>query len=128
MTQFGEERGEILVRAQHSLNCRRLPGRIVDEQKPPSRERPEPIGWPYEIGPLAAHQGTFGDPIRGIQDRRQQLLSRLRGHTMIEPPAYEIIEVGGRLRREAARAAHKTGLDFRAMVWRTRCATSSGVK
>jgi hypothetical protein len=57
--QVPEQRRQVLGRVQHPQNSRRVGRRIVDQQQPPTRDRPEPVGLRKQVRTASAKQRTL---------------------------------------------------------------------
>jgi hypothetical protein len=86
------------------------------------------MGLWKQIRPAPTKQRPFGEPLIGSQNRRQEPLSGSRRVAMIKLPADDVIKIGGRLSGKIPEAAHVAALALRAIVARTRSATSSPVR
>lgn len=72
--------------------------------------------------------GTLGEHFARRENRCQEPFGRGRGTAVIEPPADRMIKIRRGLLRKIPEAAHAAALVLRAIVARTRSATSSPVR
>ncbi len=102
--------------------------RIIDQQQSPAWDRPEAVGLGKQFGTTTAKQRTPREPFARSENSCQKLLGCRRGIPLIEPPANDVIKLCGRLPREIPEAAQMASLALRAIVARTRSATSSPLR
>ena len=91
-------------------------------------DRPEPIRLGQQLGAAPAKQGTLGYPLSSCQDGVQDPFCRRGRQAVVEEPADRVIKISACLERKIPEAAHAAALVFRAIVARTRSATSSPVR
>ena len=76
----------------------------------------------------AGPAGTLREPFACSENGCQELLGRRRSVSLIKPPADNVVEFRGRLPREIPETTHVAALALRAIVARTRSATSSPIR
>jgi len=91
-------------------------------------DRPEPIRLGQQLGAAAAKQRTLGYPVGCCQDSVENPFCRCWRQAVVEEPADRVIKISACLERKIPEAAHAAALVFRAIVARTRSATSSPVR